>query len=201
PYQGPLDEWSAGRIDERELLRETEYEDRWGFDFDFYRPLLDLGKEHGTPLFAINAAKETTRAIAHGGLQALDPLQLSELPELEMNDREHFRLIESSISKNATMAPAAMRNYYAAQVVWDETMAFHVARIVNGRGAPDCLVVLAGHLRIQGGHGIPLRAARRGARPWQSVLPVDPDSDLARWSGPASERPADFLWIIPPPPP
>ncbi len=36
PFQGPLDDYVAGRIDEREMLRRTEYFSRWSFDYTFY---------------------------------------------------------------------------------------------------------------------------------------------------------------------
>ncbi|MBW2589075.1 MAG: ChaN family lipoprotein [Deltaproteobacteria bacterium] len=44
PFQDPLTKWSAGLIDETVLRRETEYDDRWGFDFSMYRPILEYAR-------------------------------------------------------------------------------------------------------------------------------------------------------------
>ncbi|MDH3727336.1 MAG: ChaN family lipoprotein, partial [Myxococcales bacterium] len=47
PFQEPLDQWSAGEIDETVLRRETEYDQRWGFDFSMYRPMLEFARSRG----------------------------------------------------------------------------------------------------------------------------------------------------------
>ena len=48
PFQEPLDQWSAGRIDETVLRRETEYDERWGYDFSMLRPILEYARSRGS---------------------------------------------------------------------------------------------------------------------------------------------------------
>lgn len=201
PYQAPLDAWFRDELDEEEMLKRTEYEDRWGFNFDFYRPILDAAKAAGARVIALNAPKEVTRAIAHGGLQALAPPQLGDLPELQLDNKAHRRMVEAELNQSHVMERESLDRYYAAQVVWDETMGQEVAKTMNAAKAPRRMVVLAGRLHVQGGLGIPERAARRGARPWKSVIPVSPGDPLLSWRGAATDRPADYLWVIPDSPP
>lgn len=40
PFQGAIDAYIAGEIDEAEFLRRTQYFDRWRFDYRLYRPIL-----------------------------------------------------------------------------------------------------------------------------------------------------------------
>lgn len=197
PYQQALDDWSASRIDEAKLRKRTQYEKRWGFDFDFYRPLLETARSLRTRIVALNATEEVTHAIAHGGLAALDPVQISELPELDLHDKRHRKLVEAEIAQHDLMEPEAVDRFYAAQVVWDETMADHVARTMNSAVAPEHMLVFAGRMHILGGSGIPGRAARRGIKSWKSVIPIEASDPIAKWRGPADERPADYLWVIP----
>src|SRR5215475_11975143 len=52
PFQADLDAYLAGKIDEREFLKRTEYFDRWGFDFRLYRPIFGFAREHHIPMVA-----------------------------------------------------------------------------------------------------------------------------------------------------
>ena len=209
PYQQPLDDWSAERIDEAKMLKRTQYEKRWGFDFDFYRPLLETARTLSARIVALNAPMEVTHAIAHGGLAALDPVQISELPELDLHNKRHRKLVEAEIAQHELMEPEAVDRFYAAQVVWDETMALHVASTMNAATAPEHMIVFAGRMHVLGGSGIPERAAKRGVKSWKSVIPIEASDPIAKWTGPAEDRPADYLWVIPgvadsavsPPPP
>ncbi len=71
PYQQPLDEWRAGRIDETVLRRETEYDKRWGFDFSMYRPILEYARSNGIEVVALNAPRELAYAVAKDGVDGL----------------------------------------------------------------------------------------------------------------------------------
>ena len=68
PFQEPLTKWSAGQIDETVLRRETEYDERWGFDFSMYRPILEYARNRGIEVVALNAPRELAYAVANGGV-------------------------------------------------------------------------------------------------------------------------------------
>lgn len=86
---------------------------------------------------------------------------------------------------------AKFERFYAAQLVWDETMAQHVAEALKAPGAPARIVVVAGEGHTRS-FAIPDRAARRGASPYLTVLPVfDEDEADAR-----RDRVADVLWVL-----
>ena len=40
PFQGVLDDYAAKRIDEMALRSRAGWEDRWGYDYGFYRPTI-----------------------------------------------------------------------------------------------------------------------------------------------------------------
>jgi uncharacterized iron-regulated protein len=193
PFQGPLDAYVAGTLDEAGMLAATEWAERWRVDFALYRPILELARAHGLPLVALNARRELTRAIARTGEESLPPELRAELPpDMVRDDPEHRAMVLGLFGEHhaESMEPAVLERMLLAQLVWDETMGLTVAATMRREGAPHRMVVLAGRAHVQGGVGIPRRAARRGAAPFVVVLPVHGD-ELEE------SRPlCDFAWVV-----
>ena len=199
PFQQPLDDWSAGRIDETVLRRETEYDDRWGYDFSLYRPMLEFARNHSLEVVALNAPREVAHAVAMTGVEGLDPELAATLPELDLDDPEHRALFDQAfdIAEHGGSEEMVDR-FYQAQVVWDETMGSRVAATLEGDDAPAKMVVFAGRVHVHGGLGIPSRAEKRGAAPFVVVLPVTEAELKAELEVPPDERAADFFWVTGP---
>jgi len=193
PFQAPLDAYIAGTLDEAGLLAATEWSERWRIDFALYRPILELARTHGLPLHALNARRELTRAIARNGEESLDPALRAEMPpDMDRADAEHRAMVLELFGEHhaESMGPDVLERMLLAQLVWDETMGMTVAEAMSRVGAPARMVVLAGRAHVQGGVGIPRRAARRGATPYLVVLPAMP-SDLEE-----SRTRCDFAWVL-----
>ncbi len=196
PFQQPLDEWSAGLIDESVLRRDTEYDQRWGFDFSLYRPILEYARNRGIEVVALNAPRELSYAIAKDGLGSLPPEQAERLPELDLDHPEHRALFDAEFDVGEHAAEETVEQYYAAQVVWDETMGARVAETLARPAGPAKMIVFAGRVHVKYGLGIPDRAAKRGAEPYAVVLPVTEEELEAELDRPAEERAADFYWAV-----
>jgi aminopeptidase N len=181
PYQDPLDDYIAGRIDETEMLRRTEYFTRWGFPWSYYAPILRFARERGLRVVALNIPKEITRTVARQGLEALTPEQREEIPELDLGNQEHRAFLEEVFfgghgrrPVNPEMAErmkARFENFYTAMCVWDDGMAESVVRALSAPGAEEhrmVVVVGAGHVRKR--FGIPDRVERRTG--WTQVVVV-----------------------------
>lgn len=196
PFQEPLTRWSAGLIDESVLRRETEYDERWGFDFGMYRPILEYARSRGIEIVALNAPRELSVAVAKGGLVSLSAEQLAELPELDLDEPQHRALFDAEFDAAEHAAKDSLDQYYAAQVVWDETMASRVAETLARPGGPSKMIVFAGRVHVKYGLGVPKRAARRGATPYVVVLPVTEAELEEELKAPPGERAADFYWIV-----
>ena len=184
PAQGALDRYDAGTLDEAGLLEETQWARRWGFDFGFYRPLLERARRDGSPIVALNATSELVRTISTGGLASLPDGQRAALPALDLGVASHRARFDAAMGDHPDLPPDRVARFYEAQVVWDETMAKSVAHYLSRPGARPMLVV-AGEMHVRR-DAIPERAARRGAAPYAIVLPVDasdlqadrPDADV-----------------------
>jgi uncharacterized iron-regulated protein len=191
--QAPLDAYLGGTLDEAGFLQAVDWEKTWGFPWAMYRPLLEFCRAHHLPAYALNAPRELTHAVAKGGVAGLTPAQRRELPELKPGPEGHREFVREAFAQHphGKFDEARFERFYQAQLVWDETMAEEVARALAAKGAPARLVVVAGegHTRAW---AVPERAARRGAAPYLTVLPVmDEDEADAR-----RDRVADVLWVL-----
>jgi uncharacterized iron-regulated protein len=196
PFQEALTQWSAGLIDETVLRRETQYDERWGFDFSMYRPILEYARNRGIEVVALNAPQEVAYAVAKDGLDSLSPEQASALPELDLANEQHRALFDAEFDAGEHAAADAIDQYYEAQVVWDETMGSLVSATLDRVDGPAKMIVFAGRVHVKRGLGVPDRAAKRGASPYAVVLPVTDKELKAELKLPAHQRSADFFWAI-----
>lgn len=170
PFQTALTSFTLGSIDESELLQASEYATRWGYDFGFYRPLLELARDYRLPALALNAPAELTRKIADDGLDGLSAEERASLPELDLNDPEHRAYIAEQLGMFHS-DEAALDNPYAVQVVWDETMAETSSEWLASSGDTARLLIFAGL-----GHchrsAVPARITRRTGSTVLAAAPV-----------------------------
>ncbi|HET9929652.1 MAG TPA: ChaN family lipoprotein [Polyangiaceae bacterium] len=159
--QGLVDAFADGTISEKRLLKRTDYKNTWGYDFAYYRPILLRARELSLPVIALNASKTTTAKIRKGGLAALGEWKTSQLPELDLSDREHRADFERRMKKHPGVEAENLDNYYAAQVVWDETMANTSVRWLNRHTPVRRIFIVAGQAHCQRS-AIPKRVVRRG---------------------------------------
>jgi uncharacterized iron-regulated protein len=164
PFQPVLDQYLAGEISETDLITQTEYEQRWGYDWEMYAPILRFSQNHNLPLLALNTPTEVTRQVAKEGLASLTPAQQEYIPplsEIDLDDPAYRQRIQEIYAKHAGHGDSdSFERFFAAQVLWDETMADAIATYLQANPNAQ-IVVLAGRGHVIYGQGIPSRVARR----------------------------------------
>ena len=188
PFQGVLDDYATHRIDATALLSRSGWEDRWGFDFGMYRPIMAAAIDAHQPVLALNAAKELTKKVAHKGIEGLASDERAQLPQLELHDAAHRAWFDALMEDMGGASahgqkseegepddkPTAER-VYSVQVIWDETMADTAAKWLASH-ADGRLVILAGT-----GHchdsAIVGRLKRRGVKEVVSLRTVIDDGE------------------------
>lgn len=202
PFQAALDDYSAGRIDEAELLRRTEYFTRWGFDYRLYRPLLRFARRHHIPLLALNLEREFTDRIAQVGIAGLSAAERARLPaDLDRGDAAYRSHLQQIFAQHPQKPGADFERFLDVQVAWDEGMA---ARAVAAlRAAPERrLIVLAGVGHIEQGRGIPRRVQRHLALPAATVIngmgrAITPDvADFLVFAAPVTLPASGMLGVV-----
>ena len=162
PYQAHLDDYVAGRIDECEMLRRTEYFTRWKFDHTYYAPLWQFAREHGVRVVALNAEASIVTAVRMGGIAKLTPEQRAGIAaEIDLSVPAHRERTVGVLQRVHPMPEEAMQTWYEAMTTWDETMAESAARALEAAGPRSRMLVVAGSQHVQEWTGIPDRITRR----------------------------------------
>jgi len=161
PFQGALDDYVTGHIDEAEMLKRTEYFQRWRFDYRYYRPVLRFAREHHVPLVALNAPSETVHKLASLGLDGLDSETHATLPkDLGQADEAYRDRLKATFDQHPRTATGDFERFVQVQLLWDETMAETAADHLRAHPGRR-MVVLAGSGHVADRSAIPDRLERR----------------------------------------
>ncbi|MDX1486724.1 MAG: ChaN family lipoprotein [Acidiferrobacterales bacterium] len=163
PFQQALDTYIAGRSTEEQLLKQTEYFERWRFDYRLYRPILRYAREHSIPLIALNIPSEISRKVARSGIESLSADEQAQIPqEIDRSDqayRERLRAVFETHRERGA-APGSFDHFVDSQLLWDEGMAETAAKYLRAHPGRH-MVILAGSGHLLYGSGIPGRLLRR----------------------------------------
>jgi uncharacterized iron-regulated protein len=178
PFQGIIDDYIAGRVDERQLLRNTEYYRRWRFEF---------AREHHLPVVALNLPAELTSKVGREGLAGLTAAERKELPnDIDRSDAAYEARLRKVFERHPGVDGHGFGNFVDVQLLWDEGMAERAADYLHAH--PDyTMVVLAGEGHLAYGSGIPRRLTRR--------LNVESAIVLNDWDGMLEPDLADYLLL------
>jgi uncharacterized iron-regulated protein len=197
PFQPVLDQYLAGEITETELVEQTEYEQRWGFPWELYAPIIRFAKAHKIPLIALNAPTEVVRQVSRQGLSSLalsglEPETLAHIPptaDIDTSNNDYRAFVLQALGAHSSHGNFDPDHFFAAQLVWDETMAERIAQFRQAHPETQ-VIVLAGQGHVIFGYGIPDRVARRlGDDLSQQIVVLNPSATIA-----AEEEAADIFW-------
>jgi uncharacterized iron-regulated protein len=169
PFQAHLDDFVAGRIDSEDMLRATEYYNRWRFDYRLYEPIMAFARARGIAILALNLPAEITTEVGLGGIDNLSEEERASLPgTMERSDKQYRERIRIAFEQHPEETRGDFERFFEVQLLWDEGMAERAARFL-AEHPESRLVVLAGT-----GHvirsGIPARVVRRGPGDTVSVV-------------------------------
>ena len=198
PYQSILDQYIARKITETELIEKSEYNQRWGFPWDYYADILQFAQQHKLPTLALNTPTEITRKVARKGLESLTTDEKQWIPpfaEIRTDNQAYRQMlleIYQQFHQGIPSSSSAFNNFFLAQVLWDETMAETVAEFIQENPEYQ-VIVLVGQGHIIYDYGIPSRVERRlkgKDLKGYSVVFQSPEEDPS----PDTEKIADFIW-------
>ncbi|XGC79652.1 ChaN family lipoprotein [Bdellovibrio bacteriovorus] len=198
--QSLVDSYRQGILSEPDFLKAIQ----WGSpSFDLYRNQTlfpNLGE--GSKTVALNAPRTLTSKVAKQGLPSLTSEEQSLLPPQFSLGRESYKQRFLSMMPHLP-SPEAGERYFAAQSVWDDTMAWQAVEFIHQH--PDqVLVIVVGEFHVQFGGGLPDRIkARSSLIPVLSfsqinTLGLTADEVKQEIAPSVSEGPrAQFLWLAP----
>jgi uncharacterized iron-regulated protein len=196
PFQKGIDRYFHGEVDEAQFLKETEYAQRWGYEWGLYRPIVDFCRRNHVPLAGLNAPKELTSRIRKVGVAALTDDEKNQIGEVDFQVKEHRDYWFERLARlhgNDKATPEEKERGYQVMTTWDGYMGASAAQFQQERHLRR-MVVLAGSGHIDRGFGIPARAARKTGGKFATIhteLGGDPQKV-------AAESEADFIICVQP---
>jgi uncharacterized iron-regulated protein len=170
PFQQVLDNYVGGKINERTFLKQSEYFKRWGFDYNFYKPILDFARAERIPVIALNQRQEIVDKVAKKGLDSLTEEEKKEIPsQMNFADNEYQERLRNIFKEHKKQEQNNFDFFYEAQILWDETMSWSIDEFINKNPGYQ-LIVLAGEGHLAYGSGIPKRTFRRNGFDYAIVL-------------------------------
>ena len=171
PFQQTLDAYIAGKIEEQELLKYSEWFERWRYDYRLYRPILDYARTHSIPLVALNVSTELKQRVLEVGFEGLSPQEQTEVSaEIDRSDLAYIERLREVFHQHPGSEKRNFDRFVDVQLIWDETMAETAALYLQTYPGRK-LVVLAGTGHLTYGSGIPQRVERRLVEKGVIIIP------------------------------
>lgn len=198
PYQKVLDDYIAGRIGEDEMLKATEYKERWGFNWQLYKGIVRYCVENGLRIVAANVPKELSKAVARGGLKKVPDNLKRWLPKhIDTNNKEHRKYVLARFEpmiRRGILSGERIRSFYEAQVVWDEAFAESVAEASKVAKKDEVVVLFVGSGHIAHKTAVPDRFKKRTGIEPLVLVPMSAETPLFKVLETTTET-ADFLFF------
>lgn len=184
PFQTYLDDFLAGRINEKQMLLKTEYYKRWQMDYRMLQPILDFARQNHIPVVALNISSEIHSKVFDGGMNSLSPEERAQIPYDLQPAGEDYRQRLKAIFDSHPQGDN-FDNFVTGQLLWDEAMAETATRYLQDH-PQSRMVILAGLGHMMYGDGIP-RQVNRHLGGNQSAVVIN-GNDFGKYPGIA-----DFL--------
>ena len=174
PIQDELNPWTMGWWTEDEFIQKADWKKQWGFDYALYRPVFETIRSHKIPMIALNVPRSWPHDVAMKGPKGLTEEQQKQIPPLDLTNSSHRKIFDA-LTGGHPMGPVTPDNMYAAQVLWDTSMADSAVKYLDSHSMPSntLVIILAGAGHVAYGQGINYRLSQRNAGPSLSVVMVD----------------------------
>lgn len=205
--QAALDAYVKGDIDERQFLKDAQYFKNWGYDYRYYRDILQYARQHRLPVIALNLDKDiVSDTFREGGIAGLAPEIKETLPverDLSMPGYRQrlVQVFQSHSGPHFNANDQKMANFVQSQALWDETMAETIAGYLSSH-AQAKMIVIAGSGHVVKENAIPPRVARRipvkqtvVVNVQQGDLPPD-EADYVFFSNQVNLPPSPMLGVM-----
>ncbi len=190
PQQEFLTAWSRGSLSTEALLEKTDWQRRWGNQSPVYERILRWSRGENIASVALNAPATLSGKLARG--ESLAPEERALIPTGYRPIPGGFEHFGEQMGQNPHVGAGAgegLKRYYAAQLLWDQTMAESIVAYL--RAHPDGkLVVLLGRGHVEGGFGVPAYVRQKTDARQRILFPGETPG------GPDEEtRPARVAWL------
>jgi len=170
--QPVLDRWIAGELTELQLLQQTDWNRVWGYDAEYYLPILRFARLNRIPLVALNVDRTLISQTSASGWAGIAQEQREGIGNPASAPDAYRAFLRESFQQHREPDESQFEHFVEAQLVWDRAFAEALAQAA--RVHPHALVIGvigSGHLRY--GYGVPHQLRSMGKQHIRVWLPTD----------------------------
>ncbi len=169
-HQSLINNYLSKRFSEKYFLEQIN----WGaLPFEFYRPLVQFSLTTNGWTYGINAPRFLTSKVSKNGLEALSESEKKLLPpNFKLGRAQYFERFKQAMSGGHKLPDSVIENYFAAQSIWDDTMAYN-SLLLTEKNPQQILVIIVGDFHNIYGGGLPDRLLARGVNNLVTISQVD----------------------------
>ena len=203
PYtkQGVLDEYLDSFLlgtpmDDEEFLKAIGW---GGNDFDNWKPQVLFPVKNEGWTIGLNSPRSLSGRVAKVGLEGLTPEEKKILPPNFQIGNDQYRERFREIMGGHRVPEEALNRYFAAQSLWDDTMAWKAVDYLS-KNQDQVLVILVGDFHVSYGGGLPDRLRARGVEHTLTISQINTHNLSREEQDFFIESPrwgvrSDFIWI------
>jgi uncharacterized iron-regulated protein len=150
--QSDLDRFNEGKLSLAELFARTGFEKSWAIYSPLYAKILETTAHAKIPNLGSNAPTALAHKVALG--EPLSPDEKKQIPTEFRIATGAYRHFVGLLGEHPGMNARELPRFFAAQNVWDQTMAKAIL-VFNKRNPGTKFVVLTGRGHVQDGFGVP----------------------------------------------
>jgi uncharacterized iron-regulated protein len=150
--QSDLDRFNEGKLSLAELFARTGFEKSWAIYSPLYAKILETTAHAKIPNLGLNAPTALAHKVALG--EPLSPDEKKQIPTEFRIATGAYRHFVGLLGEHPGMNARELPRFFAAQNVWDQTMAKAIL-VFNKRNPGTKFVVLTGRGHVQDGFGVP----------------------------------------------
>jgi uncharacterized iron-regulated protein len=205
PKQDVVDRYTSGLLAEPDFLRDIG----WGGNaWPLYREQVRLPSLSGGLTWALNIPRSISGRVGRSGPDSLSLAEKALLPPLWERGSDFYFERFAEVMRGH-VSEQQLVNYFWAQSLWDDTMAWQASMrwLPRGQSASDeVFVIIAGQFHVEFGHALPARLIRHGlTRSGLSQVKTMVQIEVSEWSEAALAKAvaphvrygelADYVWV------
>eukprot|EP01038_Epipyxis_sp_PR26KG_P008740 gene8740-11810_t len=206
-HQSALDRYIFKHKNIGLLKRETNWDETWGYDLNYYAKILAYAVQNNIRIIGLNLPLQVAKLVSERGLNNMPKSLKKLLPTVDLTVEKHRLMFQNAMQmsghNNNNNADNKVNNnlmqqyYYETQTLWDEYMAESASNYIIDH--PDStLIIIAGLGHIQGRVAIPDRINKRTNSSPFVIVPQQVDwseeSGLPLVAQPLTQSDCDWAW-------
>ena len=174
--QSDLDRFNEGRLSLAELFARTGFDKSWATYSPLYGRILETTAHAMVANIGLNASAALAHKVAVG--EPLSPTEKKQIPTEFRIPAGAYRHFVGLLGEHPGMNAGNLPRFFAAQNVWDQTMAKTILEF-HKRNPGTKLVVLTGRGHVQDGFGVPNYVHQKSAAKQLVLMPQRKNGSVA----------------------